>query len=108
MSHADFMTALTSQAVKAKTLSHPLRGLVISDVIQPAASGASQLDTDALVEIWTTDEADYAALLATADGRKWQAGMDALYGKNTTYAMREPLHSTKSTRRHQERGPSCA
>jgi hypothetical protein len=89
MSHADFMTALTSQAVKAKTLSHPVRGLVISDVIQPAIPGGSQLDTDALVEVWAADEADHAALLATADGKKWQAGMDALYGKNTTYVTRE-------------------
>jgi hypothetical protein len=89
MSHADFIAALTAQAVKARTLGHPVRGLVISDVMQPANSGASQLDTDALVEVWTTDEADHAALLATADGKKWQAGMDALYGKNTTYVSRE-------------------
>jgi hypothetical protein len=98
VSHADFMAALTAQAVKAKTLSHPLRGLVISDVTQPANAGASQLDVDALVEVWTADEADHAALLATADGKRWHAGLDALYGKNSTYVSREYRFIVPKTR----------
>jgi hypothetical protein len=91
MNHAEFITALTSQAAKAKTLSHPLRGLVISDVVQPATPGPTQLNIDALVEVWTTDEADHAALLATTDGKKWHAGMDALVAKNSTYVVREHI-----------------
>jgi hypothetical protein len=98
MSHADFMAALTAQAMKAKTLNHPLGGLVISDVIPPANPRGPQLDTDAMVEVWTADEADHAALLATADGRRWQTGMEALYGKNTTYVSREHLFTIPDRR----------
>ena len=84
--------------MKAKTLNHPLGGLVISEVIPPANPRGPQLDTDAMVELWTADEADHAALLATADGKKWQAGMDALYGKNTTYVSREHLFTIPNRR----------
>jgi hypothetical protein len=89
VSHAAFIAALTIQAEKAKVLSHPLRGLVISDVAPAANTGAPQLDVDALVEVWTADEADHTALLATSDGKKWNTGMDALYGKDTTYVSHE-------------------
>jgi hypothetical protein len=66
-----------------------VRGLVISDVIQPATLSSTQLDTDAMVEVWAADEADHAALLATTDGKKWYAGMEALFAKNTTYVLHE-------------------